>query len=239
MGAIVLKLQCLTNMHVGNGEVNYNIVDNEVERDPLTQYPTINASGVKGALRVFLKNKVDTQTLNTWFGAEGSNSGSGQVKILSANMLAMPVRATAGEAAYYLISTEDMKKQYENLANVLGFPVETSVVQAASVQGLKAEGIELTDSFTVDGKTIYVMKHTDFMDIPLPVIARNKLENGESKNLWYEEVVPHESIFYIPVMADDDKLLDALKEQLDNQVVQFGGNASIGYGLCKVTVGMN
>ena len=43
----------MTNMHVGNGDVNYNIIDNEVEKDPVTGYPTINASGVKGALREF------------------------------------------------------------------------------------------------------------------------------------------------------------------------------------------
>ena len=53
MAAIIVNLECMTNMHVGNGDVNYNIIDNEVEKDPVTGYPTINASGVKGALREF------------------------------------------------------------------------------------------------------------------------------------------------------------------------------------------
>ena len=51
MTANIYLLECLTNLHVGSGEVNYNIVDNEVERDVVTNYPTINSSGVKGALR--------------------------------------------------------------------------------------------------------------------------------------------------------------------------------------------
>ena len=58
MGAIVVNLECVTNMHVGNGDVNFNIIDNEVERDVVTGYPTINASGVKGALREYFKKNV-------------------------------------------------------------------------------------------------------------------------------------------------------------------------------------
>ena len=43
MNAYIVQLQCITNMHVGNGDVNYNIIDNEVEKDPVTNYPVINA----------------------------------------------------------------------------------------------------------------------------------------------------------------------------------------------------
>lgn len=35
MAAIIVNLECMTNMHVGNGDVNYNIIDNEVEKDPV------------------------------------------------------------------------------------------------------------------------------------------------------------------------------------------------------------
>ena len=49
------KMECLTNLHVGSGENNYNIVDKEVEKDPVLQVPTIHASGVKGALREHLE----------------------------------------------------------------------------------------------------------------------------------------------------------------------------------------
>lgn len=44
-------LSCLTNLHVGSGEANFNIVDREVETDPVTGLPIIHASGLKGALR--------------------------------------------------------------------------------------------------------------------------------------------------------------------------------------------
>ena len=70
----------------------------------------------------------------------------------------------------------------------------------------------------------------DFNDYDLPVMARNYLEKGISKNLWYEEFVPHGSVFYFSVICHDDV------ENLEfSNVVQFGGNASIGCGFTKIT----
>ena len=51
MSFFAYKIDCITNLHVGSGDLNYNIVDNEVERDAVTGYPVIHASGLKGALR--------------------------------------------------------------------------------------------------------------------------------------------------------------------------------------------
>ena len=66
-----------------------------------------------------------------------------------------------------------------------------------------------------------------FDDYKLPVIARNKL--GENKNLWYEEYVPHHSVFYMMIMCDD-----AVVDLDFSKPVRFGGNASIGYGYTKI-----
>ena len=41
----MMKLE--TNLHVGNGDINYNIIDNEVEKDVLTEQPIIYSSGMK------------------------------------------------------------------------------------------------------------------------------------------------------------------------------------------------
>lgn len=55
MSAKLYRLTCLTNLHMGSGEANYEVIDLEVERDPVLGEPTMNASGVKGALRDFCK----------------------------------------------------------------------------------------------------------------------------------------------------------------------------------------
>ena len=74
-------------------------------------------------------------------------------------------------------------------------------------------------------------------DENLPIIARNVLKNGESKNLWYEQVVPAETIFYA---VTQEKPADALqkpsyvlKDAINHKIIQIGANATIGYGYCK------
>ncbi|MBK9227470.1 MAG: hypothetical protein IPL67_10560 [Ignavibacteria bacterium] len=81
-----------------------------------------------------------------------------------------------------------------------------------------------------------LIEENDFKEIArrLPVIARNKLENGESKNLWYEEVVPRESRF-IFFTAKDDEYCVEFDEVLTMDTIQIGANASIGYGYVKIS----
>jgi len=81
-------------------------------------------------------------------------------------------------------------------------------------------------------------------DLHLPVIARNYLENGESKNLWYEQVVPRLSRFWSlaihPIIKEEE--IDGMKqindillsEEIfgDSTLVQVGANGSVGYGYC-------
>ena len=51
------KLQNITNMHVGSGGVNYDIIDNQVQKDEITNLPIIHASSLKGALREHFKKR--------------------------------------------------------------------------------------------------------------------------------------------------------------------------------------
>lgn len=234
MGAIIVNLECITNMHVGNGDVNFNIIDNEVERDVVTGYPTINASGVKGALReYFVKQRVDEAKINEIFGKEDA----GKLKFLAADMLAIPARASAGDAAYYLLTTREAIEKYKEKCRLF-LNIEQKIDERKAEGGKQAEGYGLNTVVTLLGKEVYLLDDNEFRQIALPVIARNKLNNGKSVNLWYEEVVPHKSLFSFNVLAEnaDKALLEFFAQKVDGQIIQFGGNASIGYGLCKVSV---
>ncbi|MHB8581517.1 MAG: type III-B CRISPR module RAMP protein Cmr4 [Ignavibacteriaceae bacterium] len=75
----------------------------------------------------------------------------------------------------------------------------------------------------------------------LPVIARNRIdEEGQSENLFYEEVLPRKSKLYF-ILGDENNLLKRDYDDLINvltdkeTIVQFGGNYSVGYGFCKVS----
>ncbi len=244
MFAKILVLECVTNLHVGNGDVNYNIIDNEVEKDPVTNYPTINSSGVKGSIREFFESKkVDESDIKDWLGAEGMDEGgkkksssAGKIKILSAEFVSRPFRASEGPKAYYMITTPETIKRVNDLSNTfIGRGLFGEVKQNSTTQ-CAAEGEPISDSVLFGNSEYYVIKDSKFRENQLPVMARNKLENGVSKNLWYEEIVPHGSIFIVPVLCEDKNMLNKFVNELSGKIVQFGGNASIGYGLCKVSV---
>ena len=219
MKAKIFVIECLTNLHVGNGDVNFNIIDNEVERDVVTGFPTINSSGVKGALRAFFEeNKL--LKIDEIFGSENSKvTTSGSLKFLSANLLALPIRSISGDDKPYSIhapktACEDFKQMIAN------FQLEN-----VSIEDIKGRDEEIT----LDEDNSCYEKYG------LPVIARNSV--GEQTNLWYEEVVPHKSIFYFAVVAstsEADGLLDVFTESVREKIIQFGANASVGYGICKV-----
>lgn len=77
------------------------------------------------------------------------------------------------------------------------------------------------------GKNLAVLPYSLFKELTdnLPVIARNYLENGQSANLWYEEVVPRSTRFY--TFIEDKKSAGTFDP---TGRVQVGGNASVGQG---------
>lgn len=96
--------------------------------------------------------------------------------------------------------------------------------------------LEIFENFNLkNGVPIVILKPEIFKEIDLPIVARNQLEDGLSNNLWYEEIVPHESIFYFAIMCPDNcKNFEKFDEELRSDIVRFGGGASIGYGYCKI-----
>lgn len=242
MKGIVYKITCLTNLHVGNGESNFDIIDNAVEKDPVTQLPTINSSGVKGALRQYFKGKADDATITSIFGSDQktaqkdkTKSIPGKVKFYQADLLARPARASEGNRTHYMVASEEtigiynLKAKLFKLDAIGGALVSDNTIGVEGVSHSVVKNIAL-----IDKKTI-ILDDKALCDIPLPILARNQLDDGISKNLWYEQVVPHKSIFTFAVSSDDNAVLDAFAQILGEQAyVQFGGNATIGYGLGKV-----
>ncbi len=231
MKAYLYKMTCLTNMHVGNGDVNYSIIDNEVEKDPVLGEAIIPSSGVKGALRAFAKIQGFAQ-IDRVFGSD--NDMPGTYKFLSAGLLARPVRITKGEGAYKLATNVDIIKAFNDICEGLGLAYRIDESKIAVANGdTELEGNKLTKVVTTPFDRDEWAILPELAEISLPVSARNSLdEKGISKNLWYEEYVPHHSVFYLIVISpNEENFVDSL---LDNQVVQFGADASVGCGLVKI-----
>ena len=254
MKVYVYSYTCLTNLHVGSGDVNYNIIDNEVERDPVTDLPMIHASGVKGALREhFTAKGMDSAKIDEIFGAAPKSKEAikaGTYKFLDAKFLSRPMRVgnSAQRAAISVVSI-DALNDYLAMLSAFGcnrygigqISVDealfgdaqflTNCDEDITVEGEKTAKLptalaeQLLKLKDVLGDTFAVVRHID--RYPLPVVARNCLENGQSKNLWYEEVVPHKSVFYQLIVIPDNQQMEL---ELEAEPIQFGGNASIGCG---------
>jgi CRISPR-associated protein Cmr4 len=91
------------------------------------------------------------------------------------------------------------------------------------------------------GKQIAIMNDADFRwyaDNALPVNARNVLDDAKiSKNLWYEETLPVDTLLYAALPPrgsltnDAANRYSALKQKLtDSPYLQIGGNETVGHG---------
>ena len=91
------------------------------------------------------------------------------------------------------------------------------------------------------GENVVILKDEDFKELSLPFVARNNLENGKSKNLWYEEIVPKFST-YIFFIGKPENVNDKDKPKIEKfenifekaEIVQLGANKTIGYGFAKI-----
>lgn len=248
MAINIYKMICLTNLHMGSGDVNYSVIDLEVERDPVLGEPTINATGIKGALRDACEQVFDADTVKTVFG----DTATGTYKFFQGDLIARPVRVSEGEGAYTLATTKEMVDSFMNKLCAFGIKwlqekgelpkldqdKETVLCgkKYRSVEGIPAEEAENSLLKELIGDNWTLMRQKQLADIDLPVQAHNILDaSGMSTNLWYEENVPHESIFYMMVSYPDGEescIIDKLLEK--RPVIQFGAGATTGNGYIQM-----
>ncbi len=258
MKANLYSIQALTNLHVGSGEANIGVVDNLIQRDPATGLPSINASSLKGALREHCtKNGMAETVIKSIFGGAPRENErmQGAFRFFDSRLLAIPVRS---DKAQFLMATcpAVLKEFKENLQMFnLKSPVDLPELPEITEPTVCNSNYETAYIEDLDKKTsqknlplyklekligsdrIVLLPDNDFSTIcdnrHLPVIARNYLENGISKNLWYEQVLPRYTILYFPLLAPEGELKKTFDLQLET-IVQIGANASIGYGFCNV-----
>lgn len=255
----------LSNLHVGSGDINFDIIDNQVQRDAITNLPTIHSSSLKGAFREAAGER--SQYTSYIFGPDNkdnSNHQTGAFHFFEASLLTRPVRsnkkahfnATSVEAIdHFLALIDDFSIAYDEAvmealksltsqAPKEGEPLIFEAIDGAILEDFEAKSttLDLSVLEPLLGKDIALFNEADFKALALPVIARNYLVNGESKNLWYEEVVPKRSKFYFVIAkpqnideADKKENIEKYEKRFDRIFnIQIGANKSIGYGLTKI-----
>jgi len=263
-------IETLTNTNVGSGDANFGIVDNLIQKDPVTFLPVFHSSSIKGAIKEYMEQYKDSELsgndINNIFGEKEDNPG--KVKFYEARLLTRPLRST--------------KKVYHNCTSPLAILDYLDALETfcgnKEVRGLKSfiqglsfkEKIFLTFGNETDleiedygdkeheavpiGVTekelirkyigagnLAIFKDEIFSEIceqSLPVIARNQIgDDGTSKNLFYEEVLPRRSrLWFMLGTNEKEEINPEFEKILTSDLIQFGANASIGYGVTKMSL---
>jgi CRISPR-associated protein Cmr4 len=264
MKVLLYKLHVLTNMHVGSGDMGFSIIDNQVQKDVIKSYPVINSSSLKGALKGYFKsnNVIDDDKIKDIF---GDSTQEGYATFFDGNLLSFPVRSNK-QPFYravcpdiigdFLKFVKDFSINLEvNLIKNLtdfkemevkkGSPIIFDEQKGVILEDYKAEnkkyndlGLSKDKLEIIFGSDIALFHDEDFKQLieELPVMVRNRLINGISDNLWYEEIVPRESKFYFIILLDTlvSDLAVYINQILLEKPVQIGANSSLGYGYCKI-----
>jgi CRISPR-associated protein Cmr4 len=220
MKSTLFIIRNITNLHAGDGDSSDGLIDKTVQRDPNNRIPVIHASGLKGSLREHFKSLTDATKI---FGKEpkkeaSADANKGSHVFWDARLLALPIQDDA--QGYVLATTQEIMKDFKEIITLC------QINTANKLEGLDNPVEKLTD------KTVKVLDKDEFQEHceRLHVIARNNLENGKSVNLWYEEVVPRQALFYTVIQHPNDVLVNKIKE---TSLIQIGANATIGYGQCE------
>lgn len=222
MNTHVFLIIAKSNLHVGNesgGE--FSIIDKAIQRDPLTSLPCINSSSLKGAIKEFCVHNTNVN-VGKYFGSDvdketgkvKAETQKGQAIFFDAKLLFLPQQDD--RSLYHYATSDDVIKMMNERVKLFNpkFTYE------------KPSKFHDKDVVTCNEReSLSALCHDD----NLPIIARNVLENGESNNLWYEQVLPAETVLYTIIQEEGNDVAEAL----DGQIVQIGANATIGYGYCK------
>ena len=227
-------IKAQTNLHVGNESTsNYGIIDKAIQRDALTGIPCINSSSLKGAINEYCcskgqdgRERMDPASRKQIFGSDKKSSES---------------KASKGEAVFYDAKLLFLPKQTDD-ANLYKYITSSNVLDLLE-ERMKMFGVELKLDRSPEALKIRFqldrpveVNDEDFAsmcsDNELPIIARNRLDDGTSSNLWYEQILPTKTALYAITQESHEQLKAVLKDAL----VQIGANATIGYGYCKFTI---
>lgn len=260
MKAYIYQIEAISNLHAGSGEANEGVIDNLIQRDSVTGLPIVNASSLKGALREHFKGQ-KTELIEYIFGSEANDKErreAGAYRFFDARLLAIPVRS---DKAPYLMATSPLVlKDYLRNLELFGLPMDKDLKQPAqqtpdtprvanlTYDKARIEDLEKTAACkeplkglsTWFGNASVLLPDTDFRTLcdndHLPVFARNYLNDGQSENLWYEQVLPRFSRLYFTVLVPDgDPQFKNFNAHITQSLIQIGANATVGYGYCRLT----
>ena len=260
MKTILLGMLAETAIHPGTGRSG-GVIDLPVAREAATDYPFIAGSSLKGALRDKTETALEKgkELADRWFGKADS---AGDLLVSDARLLLLPVRSLTGSYRWLTCPHIVERLCRDMRRASLPFDASVPEVAQATVQTygsgkIYLEERQLSIAAEPDGKliellgsliphentrgridkTLAIVSDDDFAwfaRYALPVQARNVLDDDtkQSKNLWYEESLPADTLMYAVVAGRNNAAEETLKSLFedDDAYIQVGGNETVGEG---------
>jgi CRISPR-associated protein Cmr4 len=126
------------------------------------------------------------------------------------------------------------------------FPITVTDISSSTTYGwiltlLKKATLGHISEDTLEKRLIIVSDDVfkNLVTTATQIIARNVLDKTTkmSENLWYEEVIPSDAVFYTILKSTfkGNEAITKMKEGINGCILQIGGNETIGYGFVKMS----
>ncbi len=266
MNSAMLGLLAETAIHPGAGR-SLGVVDLPVAREAASRYPVIVGSSLKGSLREMAEDRLkdDDAAVLQIFGKQ-DRAGEVLVSDARLLLLPVRSLASASRWVTCPHLIERFRRDLTR-AGVEPYPPIPTVSKGTALAANPGKPVFLEERmFAVHNapdpalveailplirhqevhnrlREHLVVLHDDdfawFSEFGLPVQARNCLENGtkSSKNLWYEETLPPDTVMYSLLLSREEEPLANVARLFDcDCYLHAGGNATVGQGWFAVRV---
>lgn len=183
-----------TSLHAGSG-TSLGVIDLPIQREKYTDYPVLQASGIKGAVRDWFEtnNDVKNQKIDLIFGPDtiggGGEAFTGAATFTDGRLLLFPVRSMKGVFAYttscFALNRLKRDLTMAKVANVnWNIPQEPQNNQVLGIQGsgLCEDGKVLLEEYAFD-----FQEDTNVNDIA-EWLSQNAFPNGTEYQFWKEKI---------------------------------------------------
>jgi CRISPR-associated protein Cmr4 len=266
MNSMILGLLAETSIHPGAGR-SVGVIDLPVAREAATDYPVIVGSSVKGAVLEAARQRGMDETKRDRIFGKRENAGALLVSdvrllLLPVRSLDLPFRwvtcphlierclrdlARAGQRPIEALPDLELAAgQCAGDGADAIFLEERRFERRADVPEPLIEVLRslIPHSQTADrlARQLVVLADEDFVWFArygLTVTARNQLDDDtkRSRNLWYEETLPPDSVLYGVLAERDEGVLDELRTLFrESPYLRVGGNETVGQGWLAVAM---
>lgn len=248
----------LTPMHIGSG-TTLSLIDLPIQRESHTDFPLMPSSAIKGVIR----SSFNEQEQEDIF---GNGDEEGKIIFTDGKILLFPVKSLKGVFAW--ITSPYVLERFKrdtglNIGDLPKVEADNSLVSSEKILLGKDKLVleEFTFNAKIDNKLKKLKEITKcdidedrivlvsddvfkfFVKNYTEVNARIKIDQTKGTvqqgGLWYEELLPAETVFYGCIAKRKQDFEEHLKKVIDkinNNTFQFGGDETLGRGFTKIAV---